>query len=325
MKNNWAMEGTEDYKKINNTYPIKVSSHIEEIIDNEPVRIQFYPQKEELFEDNGIGAYFPEEKHLTSILVSKYPNRCMIYTTGKCFAHCRHCSRKEEWKKNIIFSEYKFTEACNYIKNHSRFEEVILTGGDFLCNTDEQIKFMLETITQIKHIRVVRIGTRCFTSNPERITDELCEIVKKFPRVVVCTQFNSEFEFTEKSINALRKIQRLGIPVLNQAVLLKGVNDTVEKLRNLVLKCVENRVIPYYLFHCFNVKGVRHLRTDPKSGIELTHGLVGNIGGWWIPRYVIIPTETGIKVPLYPNGLITINDDNTLTVKDFKERTIIYD
>ena len=247
------------------------------------------------------------------------------YTTGKCFAHCRHCSRKEEWKKNIIFSEYKFTEACNYIKNHSRFEEVILTGGDFLCNTDEQIKFMLETITQIKHIRVVRIGTRCFTSNPERITDELCEIVKKFPRVVVCTQFNSEFEFTEKSINALRKIQRLGIPVLNQAVLLKGVNDTVEKLRNLVLKCVENRVIPYYLFHCFNVKGVRHLRTDPKSGIELTHGLVGNIGGWWIPRYVIIPTETGIKVPLYPNGLITINDDNTLTVKDFKERTIIYD
>ena len=325
MSISWALEGTSDYDAINKEYPVCISSHIRKILNFEPIRIQFFPQKAELHEETGIGAYFPEENHLTPILVNKYPNRCMIYTTGKCFAHCRHCSRKEEWKKNIIFSEYRFTEASDYIQAHSTFEEVILTGGDFLCNTDEQIEFMLDTISKIKHIKVIRIGTRCFTSHPERITEKLCNILSKYMKIVVCTQFNSEFEFTPETLDALHKIQAIGIPILNQSVLLKGVNDTPIKLQNLIIKCVENRVIPYYLFHCFNVKAVGHLRTDSKLGIELTHSLVGNIGGWWIPRYVVIPSQTGVKIPLYPNGLIDVNENNNLIVKDFKGRTLVYD
>lgn len=314
----------EKIQEINKIYPIKISKHLESLMEYEPIQIQFYPQEIELKQSVGVGAYFPEEKHLTASLVNKYPNRCMIYTTGKCFAHCRHCSRKEEWRQNIVYSKYKFDEALNYIKNNSKFQDVILTGGDVLCNSDSDIEYMLKSLSEIDHVISIRLGTRAFTSNPSRITNELCSILKKFNKIIICTQFNSHIEFTDKTIQAIKMVQNCGLPILNQAVLLKGVNDNIESLTKLINACISNRVVPYYLFHCFKVKGVLHLRTKPDLGMTLTKQLVGNIGGWWIPRYVVIPDSTGIKVPLFPNGCLTKYDDK-LKVQDFQNREIIYD
>lgn len=317
----------EDALKVNTVYPVIVSNHLQKQIKetkSKALSRQFLPDIAELDDINGAGAFFPDETHSTESLVQKYPNRCIIYTTSTCFANCRHCSRKEKWKEEYLFSKSEFDRAFLYIKNTSYFEEVILTGGDILTTSDEDIDFMLSRISSIPHIKVIRIGTRAFTANPKRITPSLCKILSKYKSLIVLTQFNHPDEFSADTIKALQRVQKTGAPVLNQAVLLKGVNDKYIIMKDLLAMCTKNRVIPYYLFHCFKVKGVQCYRTDVSVGTEIINNLVGNIGGWWIPRYILIPHTTGIKVPVCPNGLIENTGDHIL-LKDFKERSIQYE
>ncbi len=315
----------ENFYQVNQTYPIKLSEHIKNTIlesKSHAIATQFLPQVEEVESEIGIGAFFPEEKHKTERLVQKYPNRCMIYTTGNCFANCRHCSRKEKWKENNAFSINLFDESYLEILRTDYYEEVLLTGGDALTNNNNQIAYMLEKLSSIKHIKTIRLATRAFTSNPKRITSELCAVLEKYNKTIIVTQFNSKDEFTKDTVNAIRQIQHTGIPILNQSVLLKGVNDEYILLKELLSTCAEYRVIPYYLFHCFNVRGVQHLRTTIEKGIELTNKLVGNVGGWWIPRYILIPDSTGIKVPMCPNGFVDKSDG--FLIKDFRGETHKY-
>ncbi|MBW4083106.1 KamA family radical SAM protein [Paenibacillus sp. S150] len=316
----------EHYNKIDDLYPIKVTDHIiSEITLKNSTRLaaQFLPDARELDANEGIGAFFPEEIHNTEIVVQKYPNRCMIYTTGVCFAHCRHCSRKEKWHEKNNFSYSLFDKAYLYIKQNSHLEDVLLTGGDALANSDENIEYMIEKLSSIPHLKSIRLATRAFTSFPDRITSKLCAILEKYKKVVVVTQFNCSEEFSEKTVNAIDSIQRTGAPILNQSVLLKGINDEYRLIKDLVSNCAAYRVIPYYLFHCFNVKSIGHFRTNVEIGEKIINNLVGNIGGWWIPRYILIPDSTGIKIPLCPNGLIE-NSDSGIKVKDFKGRVLKY-
>lgn len=314
------------YQEINEIYPIKLSEHIKNTISDtksQYIARQFLPNPKELDDYDGTGAYFPDEQHLTNLVVKKYPNRCIIYTTSHCYANCRHCSRKAEWKSEIVFSKLDFDKSIEYIKSSSFIEEVILTGGDAFYNSDENIQYMLEELSNIKHIKVIRIGTRSFTAFPKRITHNLCKIIESYQNIVIMTQFNHPDEFGEDTIKALRMIQKTGVPVFNQAVLLKGINDRYSTMKNLLLTCASNRVIPYYLFHCFKVKGVQCYRTSVEIGEEIINNLVGNIGGWWIPRYILIPHKTGVKVPVCPNGIIS-RDNGSLTVKDYQDRLIEY-
>lgn len=316
----------EQYEEIDNIYPIKVTNHIiSEITLNSSSRLaaQFLPDVREVEDNEGIGAFFPEEVHNTEIVVQKYPNRCMIYTTGNCFAHCRHCSRKEKWHEKNNFSYSLFDKAYLYIRQNSHLEDVLLTGGDSLANSDENIEYMIEKISSIPHIKSIRLATRAFTSFPDRITSKLCAILEKYNKVVVVTQFNCSEEFSDKTIAGIENIQRTGAPILNQSVLLKGINDEFHIIKELVSNCAAYRIIPYYLFHCFNVKGIGHFRTDVEIGEKIINSLVGNIGGWWIPRYILIPDSTGIKIPMCPNGLVE-NSVNGFMVKDFKGRVLKY-
>lgn len=327
LKNIMTSTSLVDAKKVNSLYPVLVSEHLFKQIlktNSNALARQFFPHPLEYNDSSGIGAFFPDEKHTTEILIQKYPNRCIIYTTSSCFANCRHCSRKEKWNDKYIFSKSEFDRACLEIKNSSFLEEVILTGGDTLTNNDEIIDYMLKKISEISHIKVIRIGTRAFTSFPQRITTSLCNILSKYNSLIVSTQFNHPDEFSDETIKALQMIQNTGIPILNQSVLLKEVNDSYSVMKELLMTCAHNRVIPYYLFHCFNVKGTLGFRTDVKTGIDIIDKLIGNVGGWWIPRYTVIPHTTGVKVPLCSNGIVE-NKDNKLFVKDFKGRIIQYE
>ncbi|WP_042204466.1 KamA family radical SAM protein, partial [Paenibacillus camerounensis] len=317
----------EEFNRINEWYPIKVTSHImSEISKKKSTRLaaQFLPDSRELQSDEGIGAFFPEEIHNTEIVVQKYPNRCMIYTTGVCFAHCRHCSRKEKWHEKNNFSYFLFDKAYLYINQNSHLEDVLLTGGDALANSDDNIEYMLEKLSAIAHIKSIRLATRAFTSFPDRITSKLCAILEKFNKVVVVTQFNCTDEFSDKTVAAIHNIQKTGTPILNQSVLLKGVNDEFRSIKDLFSTCAAHRVIPYYLFHCFNVKSVGHFRTNVELGEKIINNLVGNIGGWWIPRYILIPDSTGIKIPLCPNGLVE-HSEASIRVKDYRGRILSYE
>lgn len=315
------------WDKIHSVYPVLLSNHLLKEIKMENgngLSRQFIPDVRELDDMDGAGAFFDDEKHITPMLVQKYPNRCILHTTSCCFSYCRHCSRKESWKNNKPFIRFEFDKALLKLKTMFNIEEVILTGGDVFTISPNDIDYMLNKLSEIDHIKVIRIGTRAFTSNPKIVSNELCNVLKKYNSIIVMTQFNHPNEFSKETIEAINKIQLCGIPILNQSVLLKDINDTVPIMKELLCKCATHKIIPYYLFHCFKVKGVQYLRTDVNKGEEIINNLVGNIGGWWIPRYTIIPHTTGIKIPLRPNGKIEENKKDII-VKDFKGRTIRYE
>ena len=326
----YDMDYTKDistfYKDVDDKYPIKISPHLFEILEktnSSGIASQFLPSKYELVDKDGIGAFFSEEKEVSRRIYQKYPNRCIIYTSSHCFAHCRYCSRKEKWKEKINYSKTDFDFSLKHIEKSYEIEEIILTGGDALACQDHDLEYMIGALSRIDHIKVIRIGTRAFTLNPSRITDNLCSIVEKYEKLIFCTQFNHPDEFTSQTVTAIKKIQKTGIPILNQSVLLKGVNDNISTMRKLLSACTSNRVIPYYLFHCFKIEGAQHFRTDPLLGKNILDSLVGEIGGWWIPRYTLIPESTGIKVPLCHYGVVSEANKN-LILKDFTGRDVPY-
>lgn len=313
--------------EINAQFPMKLSSYLAEIMvqENTPgIAKQFLPNPLELNDIDGAGAFFSDEIEISKNTYQKYPNRCIIYTSSFCFAHCRFCSRKENWKKEIPFSKTDFDFALKDIRRSPQIEEVLLTGGDALTMTDTNLEYMIKSLSIIDHVRIIRLGTRVFTMYPARVTDKLCAILERYPKIIVSTQFNHPDEFTEECTKSLRKVQKTGTPILNQSVLLKGINDNITTLRALLTCCASNRVIPYYLFHCFKVKGVQHFRTPPLLGKQLLDKLIGEIGGWWIPRYILIPESTGVKIPVCHYGVLTQEDDSLL-LKDFKGRVMPYD
>ena len=315
------------FNQIDALYPVKMSEHIYNNIKTKPyngVYKQFVPNPRELEDVDGVGAFFEDEKHLSSMVVKKYPNRCIIYATSQCFAHCRHCSRKENWKENMCYSKFEFDKALVTISEHSKIEEVIITGGDVFTISPTNLEYMIKSLKALPHIRVIRLGTRAFTACPSVVTEELCEVLKKYAPLIVSTQFNHPDEFTPETISAIKKVQGTGCSILNQSTLLRDINDTYEVMKELLAKCTENGVIPYYLFHCFKVRGAQCFRTPVETGIEIINQLVGNVGGWWIPRYTLIPHTTGIKIPVRPNGII-INNSDELVLKDFLGRTIKYE
>ena len=312
---------------VDSTFPVVLSEYLMQRLEVEflpEIAKQFLPCCSELLDHNGAGAFFDDEIEISETVFQKYPNRCIIYTTSQCYANCRYCSRKERWSHRLSYSKYNFDNAIFRIRTLPEIEEVLLTGGDIFANSIEDLEYMLQSLSQIQHVKIIRLATRAFTTNPSILTDELCSLLSSYNNIIMCTQFNHSSEFSPQTIAALLKIQKLGIPILNQSVLLSGVNDSTPALRDLLTACAANRVIPYYLFHCFKVKGVQHFRTSPLLGERLIASLAGQVGGWWLPRYVLIPHTTGIKIPICLNGVIE-NSKSALLLRDFTGREIRYD
>jgi len=317
----------QDFQKLDSTFPVVISKYILDLIirtkDSALIK-QFVPDISELDCGNGVGAFFNDDKSLDNYLIQKYPNRCIIYATSNCFANCRYCTRKEKWNDRKSFKKTEFDKSISTLRSSPHIEEVIITGGDPLTLSLSNLEYILSSLKKIKSIKVIRLATRAFTSNPSIINDALVDVLRKNTPTVICTQFNCESELSEECVVSLERVQLLGIPVLNQSVLLAGVNDTYEKMKALLTKLVENRVIPYHLFHAFKTRGTEHLRTSVETGEIIVNQLVGNVGGWWRPKYIIVPHETGVKIPLCPNGLVN-RSENSITVKDFHGRQVKYE
>jgi len=242
-------------------------------------------------------------------IVHRYPDRVLFLLTRKCAMYCRHCTRRRlVGCEDYSITNDKLNKALDYIRQNSQIRDVLLSGGDPLILPDSRIEYILKMLREIPHVEVIRIGTRTPVVLPMRITDELLTMLRKYHPVWINTHFNHPKEITPESSKACEKIVDAGIPLGNQTVLLHGINDSPEILKELFTKLVKIRVRPYYLYQCDLSKGIGHFRTTVTEGIDIMSRIRGYISGYAVPTYVIDAPGGGGKTPVNPEYIVSIND-----------------
>jgi len=244
-----------------------------------------------------------ERDAVTPNLTHRYPDRVLLVTTNFCPVLCRYCMRKRNWKKPAFtISEREIEEAVSYISSNSRIRDVLISGGDPLTLPLGILEKLLFELKRIPHVEVVRIGTRVPVVDPELVLRrELLSLLEKAEKVWVNTHFNHPDEVTEEAKEAVRALLRSGVPVNNQTVLLKGVNNSPEVLEKLFRNLQKIKVRPYYLFHCDPVKGVMHFSTPITEGLKILRELFKRLSPLAIPYYAVDGPGGYGKVPLLPH------------------------
>ncbi|MDI6401696.1 KamA family radical SAM protein [Balneolaceae bacterium ANBcel3] len=269
-----------------------------------PIRKQVVPHEDELLQGCEEYSLDPLEELAHSPaknLIHNYKDRVAFCISTECPSFCRFCLRKRmvgHSEQNLRPEEYE--EAIQYISSHTEIRDVLLTGGDPLTLGDDTLISLITTLRNIPHVDIIRLGTRYPVLNPFRITGELCRRISELHPVWINTHFNHPAELTPQAAEALHTMVDAGIPVGNQTVLLKGINNDESILRELFQKLVTHRVRPYYLYQSQSIEGTRHFQTTIEEGMEIMEKLRGTLTGFAIPLYVL-DTPYG-KVPLNPHG-----------------------
>jgi lysine 2,3-aminomutase len=281
------------------------------------VRLQALPRQEEAFDPLGMKDPLEEKSHSpVKEVVHVYPDRVAFCVAMLCPVYCRYCYRKRRDDEEGLHYNRKIVEdGLAYIASTPAIKDVLITGGDPFIASDATIAHLLTRLRAIPHVEIIRFGTRTPVTLPYRVTKELAAILAAHHPVWVNTHFNSADEITPEASQAINNLLSHGIPVGNQAVLLKGVNDSPEKMMALCRKLIVNRVRPYYVFHPHLVAGTAHLRTSIEQGRRIMKSLQGNISGFGIPRY-IVDTPSG-KVPIDYNYVLG-SDNNDLILEDIR-------
>ncbi|MDQ5984933.1 MAG: L-lysine 2,3-aminomutase [Syntrophus sp. SKADARSKE-3] len=293
-----------------NAYPLSITPYYLSLIDgnddHDPIRRQCFPDLQEIrFSLGGEADPLAEHEQMpVPGLVHRYADRCLILTTHVCSVYCRHCNRKRLWgQKPAAPTSNYYPAMMAYIAQTPSIREVILSGGDPLILSDETLDRLLASLRAIPHVEVIRIGSRVPAVLPMRITEDLCRILRRYRPLWLNTQFNHPREITPESGTACDRLVSAGIPVSNQSVLLKGVNDNEGVMGALLYKLQEISVRPYYLFQCDPVAGTDHFRVDIPKGMAIMESLWSTHSGLCLPRYVLdIPGAKG-KIPLQPFSL----------------------
>lgn len=309
---NWDEKGK-------NTLPLLISDNIIPLLKEEEIRRQFVPSGEE--NSDTVGTLDPQEEgkySVTKRLVRRYNNRAAFLVTDSCFAYCRHCFRRR-FSGSMVgeCTEKDIEEAVSFLKAHSEIEEVLLTGGDIFTLSDSSLDRLLGELKDAREDIIYRLCTRSLLSNPDRFTPSLFSVIRRHSHgapFFLMTQFNTESEITEKAEKAIKGFIELGIPIMNQAVLLSGVNDSVEAQKKLSRKLLLNRIKPYYLFQGDLVEGTKHLRVPLSKGLEIEKGMRDCLSGLEMPAYTIDLPEGGGKVPLSGSYLKSF-EDSVWTIK----------
>jgi len=232
-------------------------------------------------------------------LVHRYPDRCLAMLTETCAVYCRHCNRKRFWSlSNPVGLKARFQDMVRYVAASPQIREVIISGGDPLTLDDGILENFLASLRKIPHVEVLRIGSRVPVVLPMRITKDLCRLLKRYRPLWFNTQFNHPREITPEAERACHMLLEAGIPVSNQSVLLKGINDSPDIMKDLLYGLQKISVRPYYLFHCDPARGCAHFRTDPKSGVALMEKIWQQCSGLCLPQYVMDAPGNSGKIPL---------------------------
>ncbi|MGF7058925.1 lysine 2,3-aminomutase [Brassicibacter mesophilus] len=241
-------------------------------------------------------------------LTHRYPDRVLLLITDQCSMYCRHCTRRRfAGQQDSAMGMDRIEKAIEYIRNTPQVRDVLLSGGDALLVSDERLESIISKLREIPHVEVIRIGSRVPVVMPQRITDDLVNMLRKYHPIWLNTHFNHSKEITPESKKAIDRLADAGIPLGNQSVLLRGVNDCVHVMRELVHNLVKIRVRPYYIYQCDLSMGIEHFRTPVSKGIEIIEGLRGHTSGYAVPTFVVDAPGGGGKTPVMPNYVISMS------------------
>jgi lysine 2,3-aminomutase len=311
-------------------YPLSVTPYYLSLINpddpDDPIRKQAIPSPMEMTMGS-MGLEDPlDEKKDTVVpgLVHRYPDRVLLVLTDICPMFCRHCTRKREWRNGgWVRSPAEVEAMLDYIGEHKAVRDVILSGGDPLTLSTRHLENIISRLRKLRHVEIIRIGTRFPVVLPQRIDNELCSMLAKHGPIWLNTHFNHVREITPEAAEACDRLLRSGVPVNNQSVLLRGVNDSVEAQTRLCHALLRIKVRPYYLFQCDEVQGTEHLRTPVEAGIKIIEGMRGHTSGLAIPNFVIDLPQSGGKVPLQPNYVLA-QTEGELVLRNYEERIFHY-
>jgi lysine 2,3-aminomutase len=289
--------------------PLRITPYYASLLDKcnslHPLRRTVVPVIDELLISAGEQSDPLSEGHDSPVdlIVHRYPDRVLFLITGICSVYCRYCTRSHMVgkKEKSHPSLAKIDEAIRYISAHPEVRDVLLSGGDPLTMADSRLEYILERLRAIKHVEIIRIGTKVPVVLPQRITPELVKMLKKYHPLYISIHFTHPDELTEETQAACNRLADAGIPMGSQTVLLKGINDDTQTFTKLTHELLKVRVRPYYLYQCDPIPGSSHFRTPVSKGIEIIKGLRGFTSGYAVPHYVIDAPGGGGKIPILPN------------------------
>jgi len=305
-------EEEEGVKKTLSTLRMAITPYYLSLIDPndpcDPVRRQCIPTGLETHQSVAdlLDPLHEDEDSPTPGLTHRYPDRVLFLITDMCSMYCRHCTRRRfAGQTDNECGPDRIEKALEYIEKTESVRDVLLSGGDALMVSDKKLEYIISRLRQIPHVEIVRLGTRTPVVCPQRITPELCDMLKKYHPVWINTHFNHPNEVTAESKRACEMLANAGIPLGNQSVLLRGINDCVHVMKNLVHELVKMRVRPYYIYQCDLSMGLEHFRTPVSKGIEIIEGLRGHTSGFCIPTFVVDAPGGGGKTPVMPQYVIS--------------------
>jgi lysine 2,3-aminomutase len=315
----FTAEEQANLKLVTIKYPLSITPYYLSLIDpdnpEDPIRGQAVPALDEIALA-GVGSEDPLEERRDSVvpgLVHRYPDRVLMVLTDICPMLCRHCTRKREWRHGGWVRTHAQVEAMlYYIRNHKAVRDVVISGGDPLTLSTPHLESVISRLRKIEHVEIIRIGSRFPVVLPQRIDDELCAMLSKYGPIWLNTHFNHYRELTPEAAAACDRLLRSGVPVNNQSVLLRGINDSVEIQTKLCQGLLKIKVRPYYLFQCDEVEGTEHLRTPLATGLKIIEGMRGYTSGLAVPTFVVDLPQGGGKVPVQPNYILTQTGDELL-------------
>lgn len=275
---------------------------------NDPVRKQAIPTGSEthISPADLLDPLHEDEDSPVQGLTHRYPDRVLLLITDMCSMYCRHCTRRRfAGQKDDETSPDYIQKAIDYIAATPQVRDVLLSGGDALMVSDAKLESIIKRLRAIPHVEIIRIGSRVPVVCPQRITDNLVNMLKKYHPIWLNTHFNHPNEITPESSEACAKLANAGIPLGNQSVLLRGVNDCVNIMKRLVHELVKIRVRPYYIYQCDLSMGLEHFRTPVSKGIEIIEGLRGHTSGYAVPTFVVDAPGGGGKTPVMPTYVIS--------------------
>jgi len=301
----------EQVRKITRQFKVQITPHYAKLIKSkgDPIFRQVVPDPRELEEHSGVSDPLGEDRDspLPSI-VHRYPDRLLFLVSHCCASYCRFCTRKRKVGDPSKIHPRYIEDGIDYVRSRTEVRDVIISGGDPLMLSDRRLEYILKSLRAIPHIEILRIGTRMPCFLPQRITPRLVGMLKKYHPLYMNVHFNHPDEITPESAVALNMLADAGIPLGNQTVLLKGVNDDPMVMRRLMQKLLTVRVRPYYIYQADYVRGTDHLRTSVEKGIEILDALRGWTSGLAVPYFVIDAPGGGGKIPLIPSYIQSISD-----------------
>lgn len=310
----------EEMNKICEKYPARITPYYASLIQEkgDAVYKQCVPDLKEITDSFGDEDPLHEEpehqkrQNVPGLITHRYPDRVLFRISNQCAMYCRFCTRKRkvgDANKNPNWNDV--LQGIKYIEEHKEIRDVLLSGGDPLMLDDSVLEKIIKSVFEIMETRknsIIRIGTRIPCVLPQRITPEFCNMLKKYQPIYLNTHFNHPNEITSESRKACSLLADSGIPLGNQTVLLKGVNDNPETMKELMQSLIAMRVKPYYIYQADLVRGTNHFRTKVEKGFEILDTLIGHTSGLCVPHLVIDAPSGGGKIPVAPNSILDINN-----------------